>query len=304
MIRCDAKFHRIEPGPVKSIGRVITGLMAVQDDFDAMTVEEIAAAIPDGALLGVPADYSGVPMAATRALIGRGAKGLRLYCLPLTTIQGDILIGAGCAASIEAAAVTLGEHGLAPRFTEAVEGGRIEIRDATCPALHAQLQATERGVPFMPMRGVIGSDILNHRPDWRVIDSPFGNAPDPVLALPAVKLDVALFHAPYADRDGNVFIGRRRELATLVHAAAKVYVTVEKVVVDSIYATEASAAGALPAFYVDGIAVAENGAWPCGLTDVYPLDQAALAAYASAAKTQAGFDAWLTEFMQESRTAA
>jgi glutaconate CoA-transferase subunit A len=278
--------------------------MATLDDFNRMTLDEIAAAIPDEALLGLPADYSGVPMAATRALIARGAKGLRLYCLPLTTIQGDILIGAGCAASIEAAAVTMGEHGLAPRFTAAVEGGRIEMLDATCPALHAQLQATEKGVPFMPLRGVIGSDLLRHRPDWRVIDSPFGNAPDPVLALPAVKLDVALFHAPYADRDGNVFIGRRRELATLVHAAEKVYVTVEKIVDASIYATEASAAGALPAFYVDGIAVAEQGAWPCGLTDIYPPDADALAAYAAAAKTEAGFAAWLAEFMHGARSAA
>ena len=266
------------------------------DEFDRLTLEEIAEAIPDGALLGVPADYSGVPMAATRALIARGARDLRLYCLPYTTLQGDMLIGAGCVASVEAAAVTLGEHGLAPRFTEGFTSGAFEMRDSTCPALHAQLQATEKGVPFMPQRGIIGSDIAAHRPDWQVIDSPFAKAPDPVLLVPAVKLDVTLFHAPYADRDGNVFIGRRRELATLVHAASKVLVTVEKIVDESLYATEASAACALPAFYVDGIAVAEDGAWPCGLTDLYPPDAEAIRAYAAAAKTQAGFKAYLAEF--------
>ena len=278
--------------------------MGPMSEFKPLTLEEVAAAIPDGALLGVPADYSGVPMAATRALIARGARGLRLYCLPYTTIQGDMLIGAGCAESIEAAAVTLGEYGLAPRFTAAVESGALEMRDATCPALHAQLQATERAVPFMPLRGVIGSDILRHRPDWRVIESPFGNTPDPVLALPAVKLDVALFHAPYADRDGNVFIGRRRELATMAHAATKVYITVERIVDESLYETEAAAAGALPAFYIDGIAVAENGAWPCGLTDVYPPDAEALRAYAAAARTEAGFTAWLAEQGLTPRSAA
>ena len=263
------------------------------DQFDRLTLDEIAEAIPDGALLGVPADYSGVPMAATRALIARGARDLRLYCLPLTTMQGDMLIGAGCVASVEAAAVTLGEHGLAPRFTEGFLNGGFEMRDSTCPALHSQLQATEKGVPFMPLRGVIGSDIAAHRPDWQVIDSPFGNAPDPVLLLPAVKLDVVLFHAACADRDGNVFIGRRRELATLVHASSKALVTVEKIVETSLYETEASAACALPAFYVDGIAVAENGAWPCGLTDIYPPDAEELRKYATAAKTEAGFAAYL-----------
>lgn len=260
-----------------------------------VTLDELVAAIPDRALLGVPADYSGVPMAATRALIARGARGLRLYCLPYTTIQGDMLIGAGCVAEVEAAAVTLGEFGLAPRFSEAVERGAIVMRDSTCPALHAQLLAAERGVPFMPLRGVIGSDILRHRPDWRVIDNPFaeGAEADPVLVLPAVTLDVALFHAPFADREGNVHIGRRRELATMAHAARKVLVTVERIVEESLFASEASAAGALPAFYVDAIAVAERGAWPCGLTDHYRPDAEALRAYARAARTPEGFAEWM-----------
>ncbi len=264
--------------------------------FAPISLDELAAAIRDGALLGVPADYSGVPIAATRALVERGARGLRLYCLPYSTLQADILIGAGCVAEVEAAAITLGEYGLAPRFTAAAEGGGLVMRDATCPALHAQLQATERAVPFMPLRGVIGSDILRHRPDWAVIDSPFGNAPDPVLVLPAVKLDVALFHAPCADREGNVFIGRRKELATMVHAASRVFVTVERIVEESLYETEASAAGALPAFYVDGVAEAPNGAWPCGLTDQYPPDAEALAAYARAARTDEGFREWFAGF--------
>lgn len=268
---------------------------------DIVSVEEIAESVRDGATLGAPADYSGVPMAATRALVRRGAVDLDLYCLPYTTLQGDILIGAGAVRSVEAAAVTLGEYGLAPRFSAAVEAGRIEMRDSTCPALHAQLQAVEKDVPFMPLRGVLGSDLLAHRPDWRVIDNPMRKTSsgaddedrDPIVLLPARPLDVALFHAPYADRDGNVFIGRRRELATMVHAARAVLVTVEKILDDSLFASEATAAGALPAFYVDAIAVAKGGAAPCGLWETYPSDTAALRAYAAAARTQDGFDAWL-----------
>ncbi len=61
----------------------------------------------------------------------------------------------------------------------------------------------------------------------RSIDNPFGND-DPIVLLPAIKPDVALFHAPLADRDGNVWIGRDRELAMMAHAAAKTVVTVEK----------------------------------------------------------------------------
>lgn len=261
-------------------------------DF-TMTIEEIAEAVPDGALLGVPADYSGVPMAVTKALIARGAKDLSLYCLPLTTIQGDLLIGAGCASAIETAAVTLGEYGLAPRFSAAVESGRLAIKDSTCPALHAQLQAVEKGVPFMPLRGLIGSDLLRYRSDWTVIDNPFATESDPVVLLPARPLDVTVFHATLADGDGNIFIGRRRELATLAHASHRLFVTVERFVEGSLLEQEESAAGILPAFYVDGIAEAPEGAWPCGLADLYMPDGKELARYAKMAKSEEGFADYL-----------
>ncbi len=273
-------------------------------DVDHIRVEDIANAVPDGALLGVPADYSGAPMAATRALIARGARGLRLYCLPQTTIQGDMLIGAGCVAEVEAAAITMGEYGLAPCFSRACETAAIDMRDSTCPALHTQLQAVEKGVPFMPMRGLIGSDIARHRPDWRTVQNPFSDQPDEVVLLPATPLDVTIFHAPYADARGNVFIGRRRELATLAHASRAVFVTVEKIVDTDLFDTEATAAGALPAFNLSAIAVAENGAWPVGLTDIYPPDGAELRRYAGMARTEAGFAEYLAGLDHVARPAA
>src|SRR5438876_7780539 len=192
----------------------------------ARTVEEALAPITDGCVLAVPREASGVAMAATRALIRRGVKGLHLIALPTSSLQADLLIGAGCVETIETSAVSLGEFGPAPRFAAAVMAGAIRIKDATCPALHAAFQAAEKGVPFMPLRGLIGSDVLKHRADWRVVDNPFGNN-DPIVLLPALKPDVALFHAPMADRDGNIWIGRDRELGTMAHAAARTVVTVE-----------------------------------------------------------------------------
>lgn len=256
---------------------------------EIQTLKQMAASVPDGSLLGVPADYSGVPMALTRELVCRDARELNLFCLPLTTIQGDLLIGAGCVKSVEAAAVTLGEFGLAPQFSKAVEQSNIEMRDSTCPALHAQLQASEKSVPFMPLRGILGSDILNHRPDWMVIENPFSNSGEPIVILPATLLDVSIFHAPYADRNGNVWIGRRRELATLVHASKRVLVTVEEILDEDFFESEARAAGALPAFYIESIAEARNGAWPCGLLDLYEPDAEELRYYAKAAKSDKGF---------------
>jgi glutaconate CoA-transferase subunit A len=273
----------------------------------AASLDEALGAITDGIMLAVPREVAGVPMAATRALIRRGVKQLHLVALPTSTLQADLLIGAGAIETLETSAVSLGEFGPAPRFTEAMLNGRIRMLDATCPALHAAFQAAERGVPFMPLRGILGSDVLKFRPDWRVIDNPFANGSfdedDPIVLLPAIKPDVALIHAPMADRAGNVWIGRQRELATMAHAAAKTIVTVEKIRDGDLLADPVLAAGVLPGFYVDRIAVAEKGCWPLGLPDHYAADLAHLAEYAKMAATAEGFAKYLDEHVYERRAA-
>jgi glutaconate CoA-transferase subunit A len=209
-----------------------------------------------------------------------------------------LLIGAGCVHTLETSAVSLGEFGPAPRFTAAILAGAIRMMDATCPALHAQFQAAEKGVPFMPLRGLIGSDVLMHRLDWKVVDNPFGND-DPIVLLPALRPDVALFHAPMADDAGNVFIGAQRELVTMAHAAAKTIVTVEKIYDGDLLRDPVLAAGTLPGFYVEAIAVAPRGAWPLPLPDHYPIDGAHVAEYARLAATAEGFAEYLQRYVQQ-----
>jgi glutaconate CoA-transferase subunit A len=266
------------------------------------SLDEAIAPITDGSMLAVARETSGVAMAATRALIRRGVRRLHLVALPTSTLQADLLIGAGCVATLETSAVSLGEFGPAPRFNAAILGGAIRMLDATCPALHAAFQAAEKGVPFMPLRGILGSDVLKFRPDWRVIDNPFANN-DPIVLLPAIKPDVALIHAPMADRAGNVWIGRQRELATMAHAAAKTVVTVEKIYDGDLLADPVLAAGVLPGFYVERIAVAEKGCWPLGLPDHYAADLGHIAEYAKLAASAEGFARYLDEHVYARRAA-
>jgi glutaconate CoA-transferase subunit A len=268
----------------------------------ARNLDDALAVITDGCVLAVPRESTGVAMAATRALIRRGVKRLALVALPTSSLQADLLIGAGCVESIETSAVSLGEFGPAPRFTKAVLGGTIRIKDATCPALHAAFQATEKGVPFMPLGGLIGSDVLRHRPDWKVIDNPFGNG-DPIVLLPAIKPDVALFHAPMADAAGNVWIGRQRELITMAHASARTVVTVEKLHDGNLLDDPMLAAGTLPGFYVEAVAVVPRGCWPLPLPEHYPWDGEHLAEYARLASTDEGFAQYLDRHVHDRRAA-
>ena len=260
--------------------------------------EDIARAIPDGALIALPPDYSMPAMAVVRSLVFLKRRNLRLLGVPVLGLCADLLIGAGCVAEVETSAVSLGEAGLAPRFTEAAERGEIVVRDATCPAIHTALQATEKGVPFMPLRGVLGSDLINHRPDWAVVENPLKKtATDPILLIPAIQPDIALFHARWADEAGNVWIGRRRELATIAHAAKRTYVTFEEMKQGDLLEDELLAPGAVSSIYVTATAPAARGAWPLGVAGLYDIDDAHLAQYAAAARTREGFQRYLDEFV-------
>ena len=268
-----------------------------------VSLEKLVATVAPGATLAIPTDYSGVAMAATAALVRGGAGKLHLLCVPASGMQADILVGEGLVATLETSAVTLGEAGGAPRFQAAAREGRLKLIDATCPAIHAALLAAQKGVPFMPIRGIIGSDVLAHRADWKVIDNPFASD-DPIVIVPAISPDVALFHAPEADRFGNVRIGRRRELATMAYAAKTTLVTVERITDTSFYDDERDAAGVLPALYVSQIAIAERGAWPLGLWGEYAADSAEIARYAQMARTPEGFRAYMDGFLQRAAAAA
>jgi glutaconate CoA-transferase subunit A len=268
------------------------------------SVEALAAQVPDGASVGVPKDTTGVPMALTRALVRRGAKKLHLIALPQSGIQSDMLIGAGCVATMETAAVTLSEHGLAPCFIRAVKAGSIKLKDSTCPAIYAAYQAGGKGQPFAPIRGLIGSDLVKFRPDdYKVIDNPLQPG-DPVLILPAIRPQVALIHAPMADRQGNVYVGPERDCFVLAHAAETTLVTVEEIVDGDLLADELRRPATIPSMYFGGIAEATHGCWPLGLGGSYGPDNAHLALYARMAATPEGFAEYLETHVLDRAAAA
>ena len=273
-----------------------------------VSIDELVARIPDGARLAIPKDDTGVAMAATRALLRRGVKNLRLVCVPVAGLQADVLIGAGCVASVETSAITLGEHGAAPRFTAAVRAGTLQVIDATCPAIYAGLQASQKGIPFMPLRGIIGSDLLAHRRDWAVIENPFApdpvGAPDRIVAIKAITPELALFHAIAADRHGNVFLGRDRDGLLLAHASRGALVTVEEVVDGNLLDDPARAGSVLPALYVNAVALAPRGCAPLRFGDAYGDDSAWLARYAAQARSEAGFREVLAELLHGAAVAA
>ena len=273
--------------------------------MNPISLEALAAEVPDGAMLALPPDNSLPSVALAKALIRRGVRNLRLVGVPVSGFATDILIGAGCVTSVQTSAVSLGEAGFAPRFSAALRAGTIKVIDATCPAIHTMLQAAEKGVPFMPLRGLIGSDILANRPDWKVVPNPFAaDGEDPIVLLPALNPDFVCFHALMADEEGNVWVGRRRECATIAHASKRALVTVERVVPGNFLEDERLASGAINATYISGIAIAERGARPVALLDEYGFDGAYVSEYARMARSEEGFAAWCAREVFEQKAQA
>lgn len=148
------------------------------------------------------------------------------------------------------------------------------------------------GVPYVPIVGLVGSDLMKKRDDVKVVPDPF-NPTVRTAVVQALRPQVALLHGLRADRAGNVDMGCWTDDVLLAEASARVIVTVEEIVecVD-----EDSAQGTfLPSLLVDAVAHAPFGAHPEHFPGRYPDDAAHLQRYVEQARDDAGFAAYLRD---------
>src|SRR5579862_5458122 len=101
----------------------------MSQDWLLSSADELAARVPNGAKIAVPHDTNGVAMELSRAMIRRGVKDLHVVCVPVAGLQVDMLIGAGCVATLETSAITFGELGTPYRFHDALRRGSIKLLD-------------------------------------------------------------------------------------------------------------------------------------------------------------------------------
>jgi glutaconate CoA-transferase subunit A len=150
------------------------------------------------------------------------------------------------------------------------------------------------GVPYVPVVGLVGTDLLKRRDDMVIAVDPFDGKTKTVVAK-ALRPDVAVFHAQTADRHGNVSCGYDAEVVILAEASKYVIVTAERIV-DRI--TEKDAKGAfIPGIHVDAVAHAPFGAHPAGCTGLYAPDKVHMREYVLASKDDASFDAYLRKYV-------
>jgi len=149
------------------------------------------------------------------------------------------------------------------------------------------------GVPFMPVRGVIGSDYTKVRPDFRTVKNPYGH--DDILVVPAVSPDVALIHAFRADRYGNCVVSGALDDALLARASDKVIVSAEEIVSTS-ELTSSQRGNFVSRVHVSAVVHLPGGAAPTSCGTYYRENEEALQQYLAAAKDSVLFSAYLLEF--------
>ena len=278
-----------------------------------MTVEQaVARFVRDGSQIAVGGfTINRNPMALVYEIARRKIRGLHLV-VHSNGQALDILVGAGCVSRLE---IAYGGNGrFAPtcfRFRKAVERGELLVEDYTNNQMTLRFLAGALGVPFIPSKSGLGTDVLAREgfpPDVRGRDGvaahkahlmadPFDHGEDQVALLPALTPDVALLHAQQVSTDGTVRI-RGLTFADLEQckAATAVVVTCEEIVPASYLKLEPDR-NSLPPFLVDAVVPVAYGAHPTACPYFYDYDPAHLNLYKAAAKDDEQWRAYLQEWV-------
>ncbi|HZD01270.1 MAG TPA: CoA-transferase [Actinomycetes bacterium] len=254
--------------------------------------------VPDGSRVACGlALEAAIPFAFAHELIRQRRRGLHLIG-PIADVVFDQLIGAGCAATVEAAWVGNVTTGAAYCFRRAVEQGRprpLTVRQHSNLTVSLALQAAAWGVGFLPTRTALGSDIACDHDGFQVITCPFGGRP--LLAVRALRPDVAVVHVQRADPAGNAQAWGNLGISQEAVAAAATVIVVAEELVDTDVIRQRPELTLLPGALAAAVVHEPGGTHPAPLQGFHDHDAAAYRDYARASATQEGFRAWLERWV-------
>lgn len=267
--------------------------------------EAIAGLVNDGDAVALQnMATQAAPMAAVRELIRQEKRGLGLVVL-VGGMAVDWLALAGVVDRLIGAAVSMEQFGLCQQYRKAVEAGTIRVEELSETALNARLGAGARNLPFLPTRGLIGTDLIAQNPaNLRLVDDPFGGPP--VVACRALVPDVALVHAHRADAAGNVQYEPTTlwpDIGIFPKAARKVIVTAEEIVRTDVLRRNPDRT-VLPGFAVDAVVKVPYGAHPTSFFPQYGYDAQFHQAWAGVARDDAAAAEFIDHYVLTPATQA
>ncbi|HHW06465.1 MAG TPA: acyl CoA--acetate/3-ketoacid CoA transferase subunit alpha [Clostridia bacterium] len=281
-----------------------------------MSIEEAVSLIKDGDSV----TFSGFtiwrrPMALIYEIVRQRKKNLHLIEVNSGT-HGEILIGAGCVKVWESCWIGHELYGkLGANLARKVKAGELVVEDYSHYQMLLRFTAGAMGVPYLPCRASLGTDILN--PDYDMLSvhglrdgsnpaipkQKFAYGQDPfygegtIIHVPAARPNVCIAHVQQVGEEGTVRVyGQRYSDAEAMKAADTLIVVAEEIVPEHVLRQDPSA-NLIPHYLVDAIVEVPWGAHPTGCYGYYEVDGAFIREFYSRTKTQAGFDEWAEEWI-------
>jgi len=252
--------------------------------------------VPDGSLIAMGGfGHIRIPMALIYELVRQRKRNLTL--IGKTAVHDiDILIGGSCVSRVEVAYAFGHElRGLSPCGRRAVESGQVKVTGEISNAgFQWRFLAAAMGVPFIPVRSMLGTDTIKHS-SARVIEDPWSGKP--ICLVPACYPDVALFHVHRCDQYGNAQIdGIMVEDFELARASRRLVITTEEII-DHEEIQRKPWRTVIPFYLVDAVIEVPFGAHPTEMPVTYYFDEEHIAHWLEVSKTPEGTSRYFEEYV-------
>ena len=259
--------------------------------------DAIAQEVEDGMSIAMGCGLESlIPFAASYEIIRQKKNNLTLIA-PISDMQFDQLIGAGCAKKIIASWVGNVAAGLGHNYRRAAEAGiprPIEIEEHSNFTIGLGLQAAATGLSFLPTKTVRGSDFRSEN-QFASVRCPFTN--EELLAVRAIKPDLAILHVQRADREGNAHawgnFGVMREAGL---AAKRVILTCEEIVDHDVILSDPNR-NVIPGFVVTSVVHEPFGSHPSPTQGYTRRDDDFYFEYHTETRSREGFEQWLQKWV-------
>ena len=258
----------------------------------------IAQYVPDGSSVAIGLALEPfIPFAASYEIIRQQRRNLTLIG-PISDILFDQLIGAGCVDKVKAAWVGNVSEGLAHCYRRAIEQSiphSLVTEEYSNFTIGLALLAGSLGVPYIPTRSLLGSDLPRQNPTFSQQQSPLDASP--LLLVPAVQPDVTIIHVQRSDIDGNAHLwGSLGLCEEAMLAAHNVILVAEEIVSREIILSDPNRVVG-PSFKVRAVIHEPWGAHPSAVSGYYNRDHQYYHEYHKRTRTTEGFQQWLDEWV-------